>query len=488
MKRLDDILGSVDVLEKHQYQNLNIEGLTMDSRKVRPRFAFVAYKGGVHDGHDYIDQAIAEGAACIILENLPIHLKPDIVYVRLKDCRSSVGFIASEYFGNPTNHLKLVGVTGTNGKTTTVNLLYDLFERLGFNTGLVSTIHNKYGSKLIPAQLTTPDPVSLQELFRDMLDDGVTHVFMEVSSHALDQGRVNGVNFDVAVFTNITHDHLDYHGTFKAYIKAKKLLFDMLAPESTALVNIDDLNGKMMVQNTIASVVEYALKRPADMKAKVISNTIEGLHIEIDHKESYLKLIGKFNAYNALAAYSVARILNVDAIDALVALSALKPAEGRLDIVEEEAVNYKAIIDYAHTPDALEKVLETISEVKSSKARILTVIGCGGNRDKTKRPKMAQVSCRWSDISVFTSDNPRDEDPQDIISDMLDGLNGDEKKKCLSITDRKEAIKTAALMAKDNDIILIAGKGHEKYQIIKGQRYPFDDKKIIRAIMRREGI
>ena len=358
-----------------------------------------------------------------------------------------------------------------------------MFFRLSFNCGLISTIEVKFGNTVTPSKLTTPDAISLQRLFREMKDAGITHVFMEASSHAIHQGRVDDVHFDHVVFTNITHDHLDYHKTFLDYIKAKKLLFDKLPASATALINVDDTNGSVMVQNSKADVHTYALRRPSNFKGKIISNEISGLHMDMAGTEVFLKIVGGFNAYNALAAYSTAIILGLDSHDVLRELSMITTAEGRFDIVRSENVGYTAVVDYAHTPDALENVLKTLVEIKKNDSRILTVVGCGGDRDKAKRPVMAKVAVRYSDVTILTSDNPRSEEPEDILDDMYSGLDKQSSKDVLRLSNRKEAIRTASMMANKGDTILIAGKGHEKYQEIKGEKVPFDDKKIIKHLM-----
>ena len=485
MKFLDKILETVTLIKSNQnILDVKVEGIAIDSRSVGEGFLFMAYKGVTSDGHQFINQAIENGAQVILVDD-PKYFDADskVVFVLLDDVRQASSLIAANYYDHPSKKMKLVGVTGTNGKTTTAKLLFDLFDALGHHCGLISTIENRWGDQRQKASLTTPDAVSLQKLFSQMLKDGVSHVFMEVSSHALHQGRVKALDFDVAVFTNITHDHLDYHGSFAEYIKAKKLLFDSLSKNAYALVNADDVNARVMVQNSKANVKTYALKRPADFKCKIIENSINGLHLEIDKQELYLRLVGQFNAYNATGAYAVSVILGEEPTQVLIALSALNSAEGRMDIIEVPGVNYKAIVDYAHTPDALKKILETLSDVKDSKSEIIVVVGCGGDRDRAKRPVMAQIAYRMSGKCILTSDNPRSEDPTDILDDMLEGLQPDERKNCLSITDRKEAIKMACMLAKDGDIILVAGKGHEKFQEIKGQRIPFDDKEIINAFM-----
>ena len=483
MKKLNDILYSVAVKNHDVSYDGQVAGIAIDSRKVKSGYMFIAYKGVHQDGHQYIANAIEAGCTHVLIEDDSYILEGDVTYYLVDDARKAASRIAANFYNHPSEKLNVIGVTGTNGKTTVASLLYEMLQGLDVKAGLVSTIDIKYADKVINAVLTTPDSISLQELFRDMLDAGVTHVVMEVSSHSLHQGRVADIDYDLAVFTNITHDHLDYHGTFSEYIKAKKMLFDNLEEGKACLINLDDKNGEVMAQNSIADKYTYALKRPAKFKSKVISNEIGGLHLDINGRDVFLRMIGLFNAYNSLAVYGSAVILGFDPDEVLRVMSNLKSAEGRMDFIQSQEVNYTAIVDYAHTPDALEKVLMTLADMIKSDAKIITVVGAGGNRDKTKRPKMAKVAFDKSDIVLLTSDNPRDENPEDILNDMINGLSEEEQKKVLKVTDRKEAIKMASILAKQNDIILIAGKGHEKYQEIKGQKFPFDDKKIISALM-----
>lgn len=483
MKRLKDILHSVIVRNHDVSHEGHISGIAIDSRKVKPGYLFVAYKGVHQDGHQYIDNAIKAGCTHIVLEDESYVGQGNATYFLVYNARKVASRIAANYYDHPSKKLKVIGVTGTNGKTTVSSLVYELLTQLNVSAGLISTIDIKYNQEVIRSVLTTPDALSLQELFYDMNNAGVTHVVMEVSSHALHQDRVADVDYDLAVFTNITHDHLDYHGTFSEYIKAKQMLFDNLGSEGAALINIDDKNGVVMAQHSKADKYTYALKRPADFKAKIIANEISGLQLEIDGKEVYLRMIGQFNAYNALAVYGSAVVLGFEADEVLRIMSNLKSAEGRMDFIQSDEVSYTAIVDYAHTPDALDKVLKTLSDVKNNDSKIITIIGAGGNRDKTKRPEMAIVAYENSDILILTSDNPRDEDPELILEDMMRGLDKEAQKKVMKMTDRKEAIKMATMLAKQDDIILIAGKGHEKYQEIKGQKYPFDDKEIISALM-----
>lgn len=483
MKKLEKILESVDVLNDWSSKDHSVNSITIDSRQCEAGSLFIAYKGSAQDSHEYISSAVNNGAEYVVLDNKDFIGKHDVKYLLVENAQKVISTIASNYYDHPSRLMTVVGITGTNGKTTTANLLYDLFFRLGFNCGLVSTIEVKFGDTSIPSKLTTPDAISLQKLFREMFDVGITHVFMEVSSHALHQDRVADVDFDHCVFTNITHDHLDYHKTFREYIDTKKVLFDRLPKGSSALVNIDDPNGLVMVQNSKADIYTYALRKPCKFKGKVISNDLNGLHMNIEGKEIYLKMVGGFNAYNALAVYGTAIALDLDEQDILTQLSMLVTAEGRLDIVKVDSAEYTAVVDYAHTPDALDKVLKTLVEVKADNVKLITVVGCGGDRDKVKRPKMAKVAALQSDILILTSDNPRSEEPETILDDMFTGLDEDLSKGVLRIASREDAIKTACLMANKGDIILIAGKGHEKYQEIKGEKFPFDDKKIVISYM-----
>jgi UDP-N-acetylmuramoyl-L-alanyl-D-glutamate--2,6-diaminopimelate ligase len=433
-----------------------VKGLTFDSRKVSADFVFVAVSGTVSDGHHFIEKAIASGARAIVCEKLPEVVDENVTYVTVKNSGQALGIMASNYYGNPSEKLKLVGVTGTNGKTTTVTLLYQLFSALGYNVGLISTVENRIIDQRVPSTHTTPDPIQLNELLKNMVKAGCTHAFMEVSSHALDQERVAGLKFRGALFTNITHDHLDYHKTFENYIKAKKKFFDELTAEAFALVNADDKRGMVMLQNTKAAKHTFGLKKMVDYKGKIITNSMEGLELEIGGKLVWFKMIGDFNAYNLLGVYGAAALLGEESDDVLLHLSALSGAPGRFERVMPGS-KVTAIVDYAHTPDALKNVLETISTFRTGNEQVITVVGCGGNRDKTKRPLMASIACKLSDKVVLTSDNPRDEDPMEIIREMQSGILPAETRKTLILADREEAIKTACMMAKANDIILVAG-------------------------------
>ncbi len=462
---------------------LNVKGICFDSRKAAPGSLFVAVKGSTSDGHNFIEKAIELGAIAVICEILPKGLNDSVTYVTVKNSAAALGIIASNFYGNPSESLKLVGVTGTNGKTTVATLLYKLFGALGMHAGLLSTVENRIGNEVIVATHTTPDPIQLNELLNRMRAAGCTHVFMEVSSHAIDQERISGLKFAGGVFTNITHDHLDYHETFEKYITAKKKYFDDLHSEAFALVNADDKRGMVMLQNTRSTKYSYGLKKMVDFKGKIITNSIEGLELEIAGKNVWFKLIGDFNAYNLLAVYGTAVLLGYDSDEILTKLSALEGAVGRFQLVLPGS-RFTAIVDYAHTPDALQNVLETIALFRSGNEQVITVVGCGGNRDRTKRPLMAAIACRLSDKVVLTSDNPRDEDPMEIIREMQAGISPTEVRKTLVVADREEAIKTACMMARDKDIILVAGKGHETYQEIKGFKYPFDDREVVERMLK----
>lgn len=483
LKYLDKILKSIHLLNDVEINNIEITGLAIDSRKVKKGYLFFAYKGYASNGHDYIADAIENGAVGIILDDENYITKGASRFLLVPDARKCVSTVASQFYDHPTSKLKVVGITGTNGKTTIANILHGTFQGLGRKAGLISTIEIKYGDKTIPSALTTPDALSLQKTFFEMLDVGCTHVFMEVSSHALDQGRTDNIDFDGAVFTNLSHDHLDYHESFAEYLKAKKKLFDGLKDDAFALTNIDDKNGVIITQNCKASTYSYGLKKPADYKGKIISDEISGLHMSINGIEVYLRMIGEFNAYNMTAAFAVSELLEMDDQDIMRNLSEQIGARGRMEIVKTDTADYTGIVDYAHTPDALEKVLETLIKIKRRDQNLITIVGAGGNRDKAKRPKMARIASKLGDVVILTSDNPRDEDPVEIINDMMKGVKEKDEKHVFRITERKDAIKMSCSLAKEGDIILIAGKGHEEYQEIKGQRFPFNDKQILSAFM-----
>ncbi len=480
MHILQDILYKVHLLEVVGATDIAVSSIAIDSRKVIKGTAFVAIIGVAQDGHDYITKAIELGAKVIVCENMPALLVEGVTYIKVANTQEAVAYMAHQFYDAPSTKIKLVGVTGTNGKTTIATLLFKLFSELGYTCGLVSTVQNQIGDQIIPATHTTPDAVSLNELLNTMVDAGCSHVFMECSSHAVHQHRITGLQFTGALFSNITHDHLDYHKTFEAYIAAKKGFFDALPASAFAITNTDDKRGEVMLQNTKAKKLSYGLKSSADYKGKILENALTGLVMLVNDIEVHFRLIGEFNAYNLLAVYGAAVNLGIESNTALTTLSMLAGAEGRFDyIISNKQVI--GIIDYAHTPDALENVLATIKKLRKGYEQVITVVGCGGDRDKTKRPIMAQTACDLSDKVILTSDNPRTEDPAAIIADMEAGLNTAAKRKYISIIDRKEAIKAAVEFAKPEDIVLVAGKGHEKYQEINGVKHPFDDKAILLA-------
>ncbi len=482
MKLLKDILYKAGIVQVVGNIDIPITQLTFDSRNISEGSLFIAIKGTRSDGHKFIEHVIRSGAAAIVCEVLPEILADNITYIRVKDSREALGWIASNYFDNPSSKLKIIGVTGTNGKTTIATLLHGLFMELGYKTGLLSTISNKINDKVISSTHTTPDAIQINDLLKKMTDEGCTHCFMEVSSHSIVQNRVTGIDFTGGVFSNITHDHLDYHKTFEEYLIAKKKFFDQLSSHAFALSNVDDKNGKVILQNTKAKKYTYGLKNPADYKAKIIENRLNGLQMNIDGIEVWFKLVGSFNAYNLLAIYTTAILLGEDRSEVLRILSKLEAAEGRFDYIRSSN-GLIAIIDYAHTPDALDNVLNTIISIREGDEKVITVVGCGGDRDREKRPLMARIACEYSNKVILTSDNPRSENSETIIEEMMTGVDIISRKKVLTIVNRKEAIKTACALAKDNDIILVAGKGHEKYQEIKGVKYPFDDKQIVKEIL-----
>jgi UDP-N-acetylmuramoyl-L-alanyl-D-glutamate--2,6-diaminopimelate ligase len=475
---LQDLLYGVSIKSLKGVAQFEVSALAFDSRLVKENTLFFAIKGTAADGHEFIDRTIEAGARVIVCETLPEELNDEVTYVEVEDSSVALGIVACNFYDNPSSQLKLVGITGTNGKTTIATLLYQLFSKLNYRTGLISTVQNQIMDQVVPATHTTPNPIALNELLRNMVDAGCEYCFMEVSSHAVSQHRISGLTFSGAVFSNITHDHLDFHKTFDNYLKAKKTFFDLLPKSAFALTNADDKNGSVMLQNTKAYKKSYALKQMADFKAKIIENKFSGLHLEIENTDVFFKMVGSFNAYNLLAAYATAVLLEQDKLRVLTTLSALSGAEGRFDYTVAKN-GIVAIVDYAHTPDAVQNVLSTIANIRKGTEQVITVIGCGGDRDKTKRPVMAQVACDWSDKVILTSDNPRTEDPQSIIKDMEAGVSPTNQRKAISILDRREAIKTACHIAQPGDIILVAGKGHEKYQEINGVRQHFDDKEVI---------
>ena len=475
MKNLSDILAGLPFTELQGSADVAVTAVVFDSRKIVPGCLFVAVKGTVVDGHDYIEQAVKDGAIAVICEELPGHVTGEIDFLMVANSAVALGIVAANFYDNPSAKLKLVGVTGTNGKTTVATLLYQMFRDLGYKCGLLSTVENQVNGKVEPSTHTTPDPVALNELLNEMIIQGCDYCFMEVSSHAVAQHRIAGLEFSGGIFTNLTHDHLDYHKTFDNYLKAKKAFFDELPKSAFALTNNDDKNGSVMLQNTKAYKKTYGLKSMADYKAKILENQFGGLLLQIDNEDVWFKMVGSFNAYNLLAVYAAAMLLEQDRAKVLTSLSKLSGAEGRFDyIVAPNKVI--GIVDYAHTPDAVQNVLSTIHNIRKGNEKVITIIGCGGDRDKTKRPVMAKVACEWSDKVILTSDNPRSEDPAQIIKEMEAGVDAAHKRSTVSIIDRREAIKTACMLAQPNDIILLAGKGHEKYQDIKGVKTHFDDK------------
>lgn len=460
---------------------IEIKGVNIDSRRIADGHLFVAMKGTQVDGHAFIAKAISQGAAAILCEDMPEETSDSVTYVQVKSTEDAVGEVATQFYGDPSRKLKLVGVTGTNGKTTIATLLYNMFRKLGYKCGLLSTVCNYIEDERIPTTHTTPDPIELNQLLSRMVEAGCQYAFMECSSHAIAQKRIGGLKFAGGIFTNLTRDHLDYHKTFENYRNAKKAFFDGLPKGSFAITNADDKNGMVMVQNTKATVKTYSTQRMADFRAKILECHFGGMYLEIDGREVGVQFIGKFNVSNLLAVYGAAMMLGEKAEDVLVAMSTLHSVSGRLDPVHSPE-GYTAIVDYAHTPDALENVLKAIHEVLNGKGQVITVCGAGGNRDKGKRPLMAQEAVKQSDKVIITSDNPRFEDPQAIINDMLAGLDAKQMKKVVSIADRREAIRTACMMAKKGDVILVAGKGHENYQEICGVKHHFDDKEVLKEI------
>jgi UDP-N-acetylmuramoyl-L-alanyl-D-glutamate--2,6-diaminopimelate ligase len=479
MALLQDILFKVNIRSVQGSTAVAVNALQIDSRKVGNGDAFIAIKGSVSDGHQFIDTAVNKNASAIICETMPADRKEGVTYIQVENSAVAAGIMAHNYYGQPSEKLKLVGVTGTNGKTTIATLLYKLFSKLGYNCGLLSTVQNHIGTNIVPATHTTPDAISLNLLLKQMLDEGCSHVFMETSSHAIHQHRIAGLQFAGGIFSNITHDHLDYHKTFDEYIRVKKTFFDLLSSQAFAISNADDKRGQVMLQNTSASKYYYSLKTIADFKGRILENGLTGLVMTINDQEVHFRLIGEFNAYNLLAVYGSAICLGEDKNEILLHLSAMTGAEGRFEYYISPKEKVIGIIDYAHTPDALINVLTTILKLKKGHEQLITVVGCGGDRDSTKRPIMAEAACEYSDRSIFTADNPRSEDPLEILRNMEEGLSTAAKRKYISIADRKEAIKTAVSLSKTDDIILIAGKGHEKYQEIKGVKYPFDDKQVL---------
>ena len=478
MKRVQELLDNVRVLEIHNSTNPIVESLTYDSRAVEQGACFFAVRGTVSDGHSYIASAIERGASAIVCESLPETLMEGISYILVEDSNVAMAHIAAAFYDHPSEELRLVGVTGTNGKTTTATLLYDMFMAMGYKAGLISTVIYRIGERSIPSTHTTPDSIRLNKMMREMVDEGCDYCFMEVSSHAAAQHRIEALHFAGALFSNLTHDHLDYHGTYKEYIRAKKSFFDALGKDAWAVVNIDDRNGEVMLQNCNAKHYRLSLRSMADFRTKIIEMLPDGMLLHIDNQEVWVKFTGGFNAYNLTTVYAAATLLGIDKLEVLTTLSKLVPVAGRFEtIIAPDRT--MAIVDYAHTPDALENVLQTIEEVRRDEQRLFVVCGCGGDRDKTKRPEMAAIATKYATTAIFTSDNPRTEAPEAILDDVVAGVGS--AKNWLRITDRREAIRTAAMMAHAEDIILIAGKGHEDYQIIGTVTHHFDDREEIRA-------
>ena len=483
--KLEKLIGGITANNIIGDTSIEITGINIDSRLIEEGHVFVAVKGTQTDGHVYIEKAIEKGASAIVCETIPANITDHITYIQVPNSEDIVGELATLYYDDPTSQLELVGVTGTNGKTTIATLLYNMFRKFGYKVGLISTVCNYIDNEPIPTSHTTPDPITLNKLLGRMANEGCKYVFMEVSSHSVSQKRIGGLKFAGGIFTNLTRDHLDYHKTVDNYLKAKKTFFDNLPKSAFALTNADDKNGLVMTQNTKAKVYSYSLRNLSDFKAKVLEDSFEGMLLEMDGKEICVQFIGRFNAYNVLAVYAAACLLGKKAEDVLLTLSTLYPVSGRFESLHSPK-GYTAIIDYAHTPDALTNVLSTIQEVLKGKGNVITVVGAGGNRDKGKRPIMAQEAVKQSDKVIITSDNPRFEDPQEIINDMTSGLNKDNMSKVLCIIDRENAIKTACMLAQSGDAVLVAGKGHENYQEIQGIKHHFDDKEVIEKIFKNE--
>lgn len=478
---LKDILKHVAVVEAKGSTSIAVEGIIFDSRKAADGLLFVAVKGTQADGHAYIADVVKKGVKAVVCETLPTQLESGITYIKVEDTTDALGLMADAFYGSPSQELKLVGITGTNGKTTTATLLFNAVRTMGFKAGLLSTVANYIEDRKLDATHTTPDAVELNRLLREMVDEGCSYCFMEVSSHAIVQRRIAGLKFAGAIFSNITHDHLDYHKTFDEYIKAKKLFFDNLESSAFALTNTDDRNGRVMVQNTKAAVHTYSLRTASDFKCKIVENDFDGMQLNIDGVEVWTRFIGEFNAYNLLAVYSTGVLLGIGKEEMLTILSGMTPVAGRFEYVRSKQ-KITAIVDYAHTPDALLNVVTTINKIRKPEQKFITVVGAGGNRDKTKRPEMARIAVENCDMVILTSDNPRNEKPEDILDDMKAGIPDGYVGKVLVIVDRKEAIKTACAISRSNDIILVAGKGHEDYQEVNGVKHHFDDKEVLREI------
>lgn len=481
MKDLTQILQGIDFVVSGHTGETVVEGISFDSRQLDENDLFIAVKGTATDGHIYIDEALKKGVRAVICEEIPDNADPVISWVQVKDSAAALATCAANFYDNPSREIILVGVTGTNGKTTTASLLYKLFTGLGYKAGLLSTVTNYLAGKEIKARLTTPDPVEINRLLREMIEKGCEYAFMEVSSHAVVQKRVHGLRFSMGILTNISHDHLDYHGNFKNYLAAKKAFFDQLPSDAKALINADDRNGNLMVQNCRASISDYSLKTVADYTCKILEHRFDGMNIKFGNQEVYTPFIGEFNAYNLLAVASAALLLGQDRLEVLTNLSRLTPVPGRFEVIRS-AMGTVAVVDYAHTPDALENVLNAINKIRKPGNKLITVVGAGGDRDRGKRPVMARLSAEKSDKVILTSDNPRTEDPEKIIDDMMEGVPPEMKSKLLRITARREAIRAASMLAGSNDIILVAGKGHETYQEIMGRRHHFDDREELKKV------
>ncbi len=482
MTLLSDILRNVNATLIKGATDIEIRSITYDSREACAGSMFFAVKGTRVDGHSFIHKVIEMGTVAVVCEEIPETVSKNVTYIKVADSSIAAGIIASNWFGNPSEKLKLVGITGTNGKTTTVTLLFNLFRELGYHTGLLSTILNRIDDEIIPATHTTPDAIRMNELLNKMVLKGCSYCFIEVSSHAVVQNRIAGLTFAGGIFSNITHDHLDFHKTFDEYLKAKKRFFDELPAKAFALTNIDDRNGQVMLQNTKAARHTYSLQRMADFKGRIIESPLDGLHLDFDGNETWCRLVGRFNGYNLLAVYAASVLLGQDKLEVLTILSNLESVEGRFDYIKSPQGTI-GIVDYAHTPDALQNVLETINQLRTGNEMLITVVGCGGDRDKTKRPVMARIAARLSDRVILTSDNPRSEVPEEIIAEMLAGVEKENSRNVQNITDRHDAIRIACAMSRNNDVILVAGKGHEKYQEIKGEKFPFDDKEILKKYL-----
>jgi UDP-N-acetylmuramoyl-L-alanyl-D-glutamate--2,6-diaminopimelate ligase len=483
LKTLKEILERIKIVKILGKPDIEVEEICFDSRKAAKGSVFVAVKGTRSDGHQFIPEVIAKGCGAVICERIPDQIQKEVTYVRVNDSAGALGIIASAFYSYPSEKLNLVGITGTNGKTTIATLLHELFRKSGYHSGLLSTIQNLVNDESYASTHTTPDAIAINSLLSDMVKSGCSHCFMEISSHAIDQKRTEGLKFRGGVFTNLTHDHLDYHKDFKTYLKAKKLFFDNLPETAFALVNNDDRNGMIMVQNTKAEIQTYSLKSVSDYKCRILETHVDGMLLKIDNQELWTELIGEFNAYNLLAVYGTAVLLGLDEERILTLISSFKPVRGRAQAVTS-ADGITAVIDYAHSPDALENILMTVNKIRNKTGKIITVVGAGGDRDKTKRPLMGKIAAVNSDKVILTSDNPRSEVPEDIIDDMKRGISKNLSEKVISITDRREAIKTAFMLAGKGDIILVAGKGHETYQEIKGKKSHFDDMEIINELMK----